>query len=164
MRHFLMLLLTAACAANGLCRPAYPRHHRVNRARLDVDLAAIRSMLDAWQAAAMQAGDSAGTLAPLTKHFLLLEDTLPLSGPELVARLAKGGTDTKWSATFSDWRTRFNGDVAWTTLRNHETSEGKTWKKCRADFLETIVFVREGSRWPIDRHHAAALRPWTCGR
>ncbi|MFN8574077.1 MAG: nuclear transport factor 2 family protein [Gemmatimonadaceae bacterium] len=163
MRHTLLLLLCAACSAAG----SNPRGdtaatHAPAARDSTADNAAIHATMDAWYAA-MQAGDSAGTLAPLTKHFLLLEDTLPLSGPELVARLAKGGTDTKWSATFSDWRTRLRDDVAWTTVRNHETSQGKDGKKCQADFLETIVFVRAQGRWLIDRYHAAALHRWTCG-
>ncbi|MFQ3336525.1 MAG: hypothetical protein ACI9E3_000533 [Flavobacteriales bacterium] len=43
----------------------------------------------------MQKLDTAEILAPLIKQFLLLEDTLPLTGAELVARLQKGGTETK---------------------------------------------------------------------
>lgn len=124
------------------------------------DEAAIRAVLDQWYVA-MQAADSAGTVAPLTRDFLLLEDTLPLTGPELAARL-KGEAGTKWTALFSDFRTRLNGNVAWTTLKNHEESTGKDGKRCQADFLETIVFVREGERWLIDRYHAAALHRWSC--
>ena len=123
------------------------------------DEAAIRKVLDQWYVA-MQAADSAGTVAPLTRDFLLLEDTLPLTGPQLASRL-KGEAETKWAASFSDFNTRFNGNVAWTTLRNHETSTGKDGKACQADFIETIVFVREGERWLIDRYHAAALHRWS---
>ena len=61
-------------------------------------------------------------------------------------------------------RTRIMGEVAWTTLKNHETSQGKDGKKCKADFLETIVSVRSGGRWLIDRYHAAAAHRWSCGR
>jgi len=126
------------------------------------DSAAIHATLDAWYAA-MQAVDSAGTLAPLTPQFLLLEDTLPLNGPALLARLKKGGTDTKWTAEFSDMRMRFAGDVAWTTLKNHEAYVDTRGKQCQADFLETIVFVRASERWLIDRYHAAAWHRWACG-
>lgn len=126
-----------------------------------VDSAAIRATLDGWYDA-MYKLDTAGVLAPLTPQFLLLENTLPLSGAELVARLKKGGTETKWLAEFSDLRTRILGDVAWTTLKNHETSLGKDGQQCQADFLETIVFVRDGGRWLIDRYHAAAVNPWSC--
>lgn len=126
------------------------------------DEAAIRATIDGWYAA-MQSLDSAGVIAPLTPQFLLLEDTLPLSGAELFARLKEGGTTTKWTAAFSDWRTRVLGDVAWTTLKNHEESTAPDGKKCQADFLETIVFVRDGERWRIDRYHAAALHRWSCG-
>ncbi|MCC6929104.1 MAG: nuclear transport factor 2 family protein [Gemmatimonadaceae bacterium] len=124
------------------------------------DEAAIRAVLDRWYVA-MQGADSAGTLAPLTRDFLLLEDTLPLTGPQLAARLREGA-GTRWTASFSDFRTRLNGNVAWTTLRNHEESTGGDGKRCQADFLETIVFVREGQRWLIDRYHAAALHRWSC--
>jgi len=125
------------------------------------DSAAMRATLDGWYRA-MQAVDSAGILAPLTPQFLLLEDTLPLSGPELVARLKQAGSGTPWTFAFSDWRGRIVGDVAWTTLRNHETMQGEGGKHCQADFLETIVFVRDGGRWLIDRYHAAALHRWSC--
>jgi ketosteroid isomerase-like protein len=110
----------------------------------------------------MQEMDTAGIFAPLTEQFLLLEDTIPLTGAELVARLQKGETDTKWTAEFSDFHTRFLGDVAWTTVRNHENALTKDGKHCQADFLETIVFVREGEHWLIDRYHAAAVNRWGC--
>ena len=124
------------------------------------DERAIRAVLEQWYVA-MQAADSAGTVAPLTPEFLLLEDSLPLTGPELVARL-KEGAGAKWTAAFSDLRTRVRGDVAWTTLRNHEESTAPDGKRCQADFLETIVFVRDGGDWRIDRYHAAALHRWHC--
>jgi ketosteroid isomerase-like protein len=106
--------------------------------------------------------DSVEILAALTPDFMIIEDTLMLSGTELIARLKEGGTDTKWHAEFSDLQTRFEGDVAWTTLRNHETAVGADGLKCQADYLETIVFVREDERWLIDRYHAAMLNAWTC--
>lgn len=145
-------LLLAACTA-----PA-PAPARPDRA---TDEAALRATLDRWYAA-MQARDSAGTLAPLTPEFLLLEDTLPLSGPALVTRLRADSAQGTWTAAFSDWRTRIDGDVAWTTLRNHETSRPPAGGACEADFLETIVFVRRDGAWFIDRYHAAALNRWRC--
>ncbi len=125
------------------------------------DRLAIRATLDGLYAA-MYKVDAAGIMASVTPQFLLLEGTLPLSSAELIARLQKGGTDTKWSAEFSDFRTRLQGDVAWTTLKNHEIAKGKDGKECQADFLETIVFVRDGERWLIDRYHAAEENPWVC--
>lgn len=125
------------------------------------DSIAIRATLDGWYKA-MYTIDSVGILSHLTPQFLLLEDTLPLTGNELVIRLKKGGTETTWTAEFSDLRSRFLGDVAWTTLKNHETSLSKDGKKCQADFLETIVFVRTGQHWLIDRYHAAAVNQWHC--
>ena len=152
MRHFLP---GVALAVLGCTRPASPAPD------VAADSAAIRTTLDRWYAA-MQSVDSAGILAPLTPQFLLIEDTLPLSGPELVARLKEAGTGTPWTHDFSDLRNRIEGNVAWTTLRNHETSQAPDGKKCQADFLETIVFVRANGTWLIDRYHAAALRRWSC--
>lgn len=157
----MVLLAVAACA------PRYGSEARAiaspsTGANAVADSAAIRATLDAWYVA-MQAVDSAGILAPLTPQFLLLEDTLPLSGAGLVARLKQGGSETKWTVAFSDFRTRIVGDVAWTTLKNHETSIGKDGKHCQAEFLETIVFVRDAARWLIDRDHAAAVHRWSCG-
>ena len=125
------------------------------------DTTAIRATLENWYVA-MYKIDSVGILSPLTPEFLLLEDTLPLTGIELVNRLKKGGRETKWSAEFSDMHTRFQGDVAWTTLKNHEIAIMKDGQQCQADFLETIVFVREDQHWMIDRYHAAAVHPWSC--
>ena len=126
------------------------------------DSLAIRATLDEFYDA-MYKVDATGILAPLTPQFLLLEGTLPLTGPELVAGLKEGGgVGPKWSAEFSDFRTRFHGDVAWTTLKNYETSFSKDGEKCKAEFLETIVFVRGIDRWLIDRYHAAVVHPWSC--
>ena len=158
------LLAAAACSPNPSARPGDTTQSTSStRVAPDasVDSAAMRATLDEWYGA-MQRVDSAGILAPLTPQFLLLEDTLPLSGTELVARLKKGGTEAKWTFEFSELRNRIVGDVAWTTLKNHETSPGTEGKTCQADFLETIVFVRDGGRWLIDRYHAAALHRWSC--
>lgn len=125
------------------------------------DSIAIRTTLEGWYNA-MYKVDSVGILSLLTPQFLLLEDTLPLNGNELFARLKKGGTDTKWLAAFSDFHTRFQGDVAWTTLKNHETALKKGGNRCQADFIETIVFVRKDKHWLIDRYHAAIVNQWNC--
>ena len=154
----LSLLALFACSPRG---PASTADSATDTA---TELTAIRATLDGWYAA-MQRADSAAILAPLTREFLLLEDTLPLSGAQLVARLKGDTSGVKWNAEFSDLRTRLRGDVAWTTLRNHETSRAPNGgKRCQADFLETIVFVRDDGRWLIDRYHAAALHPWSCAK
>lgn len=125
------------------------------------DQAEIQKTLDAWYTA-MQAADSAGTVRPLTAEFYLLEDTLPLNRAQLVAGIIQDKSGRSWTSSRSDYHTRLHGDVAWTTLRNHETSHSAAGKACEADFLETVVFVREDHRWLIDRYHAAAVKPWTC--
>ena len=61
-----------------------------NTPDLAADSLAIHATLENWYNA-MYKVDSTGILELLTPQFLLLEDTLPLSGTELVARLKKGG-------------------------------------------------------------------------
>ena len=157
MKQSLALLVLCVAACSKAPPPPTPVVH--DRA---ADEQAIRKTLDGWYAA-MYANDSTGTVAPLTKEFLLLEDTLPLSATELVSRLKSDNDGTKWRANFSDFRTRIEGDVAWTTLKNHEVIE-PVGKKCTSDFLETIVFVRAGEEWKIDRYHAAALHRMVCDK
>ena len=151
MRLMLVLALGAgvACAAPAPA-PTDPA----------ADQAAIESVLDRWYAA-MIAKDSAGTVAPLTEEFLLLEDTLPLSRAELAARILQG--EGQWTSKRYDLRTRVEGDVAWSTFRNDENSTGPDGVPCAARFLETAVFVRRGGGWLIDRYHAAAVERWRCG-
>ncbi|HEX9164625.1 MAG TPA: nuclear transport factor 2 family protein [Gemmatimonadales bacterium] len=150
-RRVVMLALGigAACAA-----PAPAPDSR------SADQAAIEAVLDGWYTA-MIAKDSAGTVAPLTEDFLLLEDTLPLSRTELAVRLLQGVG--QWTSKRHDFQTRVAGDVAWSTFRNDETSLGPDGTSCAARFLETAVFVRRGGAWLIDRYHAAAVERWHCG-
>lgn len=162
MRTLRLLLVMAAVACAKGESPPPPAESPAQHDRAS-DEAAIRKTLDSWYDA-MYANDSSAIVAPLTREFLLLEDTLPLSGNELVARLKTDNDGAKWRANFSDFKTRIEGDVAWTTLRNHEIIEPPGNKKCSADFLETIVFVRSGDAWKIDRYHAAALHQMTCSK
>ena len=154
----LALLIVQILACNSINQK--PVSANEDTARV-ADSLAILNTLDEWYNA-MYRVDSIGVLASLTPQFLLLEDTIPLTGAELFARLKQGDKETKWAAKFSDLRTRYQGDIAWTTLKNHETSSGKDGKRCQADFLETIVFVRKDKRWLIDRYHAALVNQWDC--
>jgi ketosteroid isomerase-like protein len=139
-----------ACAAPATVRPDPA-----------ADQAAVEAVLDGWYTA-MIAKDSAGTVAPLTAEFLLLEDTLPLRRTELAARILQG--EGQWTSKRHDFQTRIEGDVAWSTFRNDETSAAADGSACAARFLETAVFVRRGGAWLIDRYHAAAVERWHCGR
>jgi ketosteroid isomerase-like protein len=124
------------------------------------DKAAVEAVLDGWYAA-MIARDSAGTIRPLAAEFLLLEDTLWIDRAGLAARITGG--EGEWTSRRYDFRTRVAGDVAWTTFRNDETSSGPDGASCAARFLETVIFVRQGQGWLIDRYHAAAVEGWHCG-
>jgi ketosteroid isomerase-like protein len=149
-RLVLALVLGAGACAAPAPAPSDP----------SADRAAIEAVLDGWYTA-MIAKDSAGTVAPLTEEFLLLEDTLPLSRAELAARILQG--EGQWTSKRHDFQTRVAGDVAWSTFRNDETSQGPDGASCAARFLETAVFIRRGGGWLIDRYHAAAVERWHCG-
>ena len=91
-----------------------------NPTDLAADSLAIHTTLDNWYNA-MYKVDRTDILELLTPQFLLIEDTLALSGIELITRLKKERADVNWTAEFSEFRKRFKGEVAWTTLKNHET-------------------------------------------
>jgi hypothetical protein len=153
-----VVVLTAAlllgCGAPSPSPAAAPSEEAVQ--------AELVQVLDHWYGA-MERADSAGTISPLTDRFLLLEDTLPLSGAELAREIAHPLPGSRpWRSARTGYRTRVQGDVAWTTFDNHETQLDPSGAPvCSADFIETVVFVHQ-SRWLIDRYHAAARRRWSC--
>ncbi len=114
---------------------------------------AVEATLVAWYDA-MRAFDLEAVAGALTPSFLLLEAGTPLDGPALVERLRAARGQGSQTAALSDLRTRVRGDVAWTTLRNRETWTPKEGAAVHAEFLETVVLVRDGGRWRIDRYHA----------
>ena len=87
-----------------------------------------------------------------------------MSGPELAQEIGHPAPGARpWRSARSGYRTRVQGDVAWTTFDNHETQLDPSGAPvCSADFIETVVFVSNGGRWLIDRYHAAARRRWSC--
>ncbi len=143
----LAAILVVACAT-----PAPPPPASVPQD----DARAIHETLLGWYQA-IHSFDSAGIASPLTPTFLILEDTLPLSREALVAGILSGRGMGSQTAELRDLKTRVNGDVAWTTLRNHEVFTSVSGKTDTLDFLETIVFERVAGRWMIDRYHAARL-------
>ena len=48
------------------------------------------------------------------------------------------------------------------SFKNYEVAQMKDGKKCEAEFLEIIVFVREDACWLIDRYHAVVVQSWKC--
>lgn len=147
LSHYAVAILLVACST-----PAAPPPASVPQ---DDARAIHQTLLDWYQA--IHTFDSAGIAAPLTPTFLILEDTLPLSKEALVAGILSGRGLGSQTAELRDLNTRVRGDVAWTTLRNHEVFTPATGKPDTLDFLETIVFERIEGRWMIDRYHAARL-------
>jgi ketosteroid isomerase-like protein len=117
----------------------------------------IRATLASWYTA-MAAHDLDAVGAALTDTFLLVEHD------ELVNRVAllemlSGANYKNLVATLSDFHVSVNGDIAWSTHRNRESYTPWDGECQEIDFLETVVLVRRGGRWLIDRYHATHLAP-----
>ena len=143
----LMIVLSAVSA----CRPENPPSQDPG-----ADEQAIHSVLVKWYDA-IHNHDSTGIAEPLTPTFLLLEDTVPMDKAALVGGLMAGRNAGSQVANLSDLKTRVHGDVAWTTMYNHEIFTPTARAPEPHDFLETVVFERIGGQWRIDRYHAARL-------
>ncbi len=122
------------------------------------DTKAVQTVLERWYDA-IHSYDSTGIAEPLTPTFLLLEDTIPMDKPTLVAGILGGKATGSQEAHLRELKTRVRGDVAWTTMYNHEVWTPRSGAPEPRDFLETVVFERIGGRWRIDRYHAARLHP-----
>jgi ketosteroid isomerase-like protein len=121
------------------------------------DVAAVRGVLLDWYNA-MTAHDADGLDAPLSPTFLLIEHDELVEREALLAGLASESNDG-FTAELSDFRVVIRGDVAWSTHRNHETWTPAGGSMQALTFLKTVVLVRDGGRWLIDRYHATRLSP-----
>jgi ketosteroid isomerase-like protein len=144
----LSLLGAAACSQPAAAPPPRPTEAE--------DVKAVEQVLLGWYRA-METHDTAGTAAPLTASFLIYEDTTRIPRAELLEGLNAGFGSGVQRATLSGLETRVNGDVAWTSFRNHETFTPTDGKPDTLDFVETVVFVRESGTWKIDRYHATRI-------
>jgi len=124
----------------------------------DAEVRAVEASLVAWYDA-IRTYDFEAVESALTPTFLILEDRTPLDAPALLERLRAGKGQGSQVAVLSDLRTRVRGEVAWTTLRNDETWTPTEGAVVHLEFLETVVFVKEGGRWRIDRYHAQRIGP-----
>lgn len=141
--------LLAACGPAAAPTPPRDEAKEVERA------------LVAWYDA-IHAYDSAGIAGALTPEFVILEDTLPYDRDGIVKEILAGRGKGIQTAELTGLRTRVRDSVAWTTMHNHEVwtpSDGSAPQP--VDFLETVVLVRTGGRWLLDRYHASLLRPAT---
>ena len=117
----------------------------------------IRAVLDAWYVS-MTAHDIPAVGAALTESFLLVEHDVLAGRTELLEMLSDGQAYSL-DARLSDFQVSVEGDVAWSTHRNHEVYTPIGGETQELDFLETVVLVRRGGRWLIDRYHATRLAP-----
>jgi len=123
------------------------------------DEADIRATLHGWYTA-MAAHDLAAVGAALTDTFLLVEHDELLDRTALLEMLS-GATDDHQVASLSAFHVTVHDDVAWSTHRNHERYTPADGEPADLDFLETVVLVRHGGHWLIDRYHATRLSPAT---
>ena len=96
----------------------------------------------------------------LTEDYLLVEGTELLDKATLMGRLRLGAERGVQTAALGEFHTVVVGDVAWTTLRNHEvwTPNDSTRQTVRLEFLETVVGRLQAGQWRIHRYHATLVR------
>lgn len=123
------------------------------------DESEIRTALIDWYSA-MTSHDIAALGDALSESFLLIEHSELVERAELLEMLS-GETDDALVADLSDFHVTVQGDVAWSTHRNHEVYTPHVGDPIRLEFLETVVLVRRDGRWLIDRYHATRLSPAT---
>lgn len=117
----------------------------------------IRATLHGWYTA-MATHDLTAVGAALTDNFLLVEHDELVNQTELLKMLS-GADDYQLDASLSDFHVSVDGDIAWSTHRNHERYTPTDGESQEIDFLETVVLVRRDGRWLIDRYHATRLSP-----
>lgn len=119
----------------------------------------IRATLNGWYAA-MGTHDVTAVGTALTDTFLLVEHDQLVDRTALLEMLS-GADDYHLDASLSDFHVTVDGDIAWSTHRNHERYTPADGESEDIDFLETVVLVRRDGRWLIDRYHATRLPPAT---
>ena len=117
----------------------------------------IRATLQGWYTA-MATHDITSVGAALTDTFLLVEHDELVNRTELLEMLS-GAHDYSLDASLNDFHVSVDGDIAWSTHRNHERYIPADGEPQEIDFLETVVLVRRDGRWLIDRYHATRLSP-----
>jgi ketosteroid isomerase-like protein len=115
----------------------------------------IRATLDGWYSA-LARHDITAVGAALTDTFLLVEHDELVNRTALLEMLSSA-EDYSFNASLNDFHVSVDGDIAWSTHRNHERYQPADGDPQEIDFLETVVLVRRGGRWLIDRYHATRL-------
>ena len=118
---------------------------------------AVEDALRAWYAA-IHSYDLPAVADALTASFMILEDTVLLDKQALLDRLRRGQASGSQTAELSEFKTRVQGSIAWTTLRNREVWTPNSGPPVKLEFLETVVLQKVGGRWRIDRYHASRVR------
>jgi ketosteroid isomerase-like protein len=153
MKRLAVIMCIAATAIGCVGHPATARS-----AVAPADEArAVESTLRAWYDASTR-HDSAAYAAVLLPDFFIFEDTTRYDRTALLTLVASSfayGTDR---ATMSDFNTRVEGDVAWTSFRNEEffTPTGAAAQPVRR-YLESAVLRRVDGRWKLERYHATRI-------
>lgn len=96
----------------------------------------------------------------LTDEFLIVEHTERLTKAQQMARFEEFKDLGTQTAEQHEFETRIHGDVAWTTLRNTEVwtpADGSD--PVDLEFIETVILVKKGNRWLMDRYHATSTKP-----
>ena len=107
---------------------------------------------------AIQGHDSVGVAAPLLRSFFIFEDTTRIGRDELVAGVVSGFARGTQTAAISGLATEVRGNVAWTSFRNREVwTPVDGGKPDTLEFLESVVFEKQGGAWLMERYHATRI-------
>jgi len=124
------------------------------------DEQSVVAVLVDWYAA-MERHDLAGVAAALTPTFLLIEHDHLMDAATLLAALGAAAGQGRQTAELSEFDIVIDGDLAWSTHRNHEVWHPTVGPVVELEFLETVILRRFRASWRIERYHASRLRPST---
>ena len=125
---------------------------------LESDARAAEAALMDWHSA-LEAHDWAAVDAGLTAEFVMIEQARILEKPALLELLKGSAALGRQRSSLHGFRTRAQGGVAWTTVRNDAVWIASDGAETAYGFLETAVFKHDGGAWRIDRYHATRLAP-----
>jgi ketosteroid isomerase-like protein len=120
------------------------------------EIQAVEQTLVDWYTAITEHAMDA-VAAALAPGFLLVENTELLDRVALLERLTLGINYGTQTAVLSEFHTVVQGDVAWTTLRNHEVWTPKEGDPVRLEFIETVVLRKSAGRWLMERYQATPV-------
>jgi hypothetical protein len=118
--------------------------------------------VDTWFNSSIAGLDTAAISAGVTPTFFIFEDTLRLDRAGFVGYVAQQIASMPGPFTLryalSEWDTRIEGDVAWTSFRNRGVLTPSQGDPTSFEWLDTAILMRVDGSWLIERYHSAPVR------